>query len=267
MLLTAAHGCLKLKLHFVYRRVGIVMCSASWENIAMRSICVVVAVSSSFVFGMASASDDDEIKLSDCPAPVRKTLQTEAKGAKIETVTKEKNEDGAMVYWAEVAIGGKTFAIGALEDGTLSEMNLAFDDDDLPFDRCPSAVQATFRSEVFGEKVEAVARDMKYGVIIYQTVIDHKGKSYEIVVAEDGTLVEKVLVIDDEEVKLADCPAAVRATLHEHARGGEIGDVTRSTGIGQHTFEAEVKIKDKVYLIEVAESGLLISKSLEAIKN
>ena len=45
---------------------------------------------------------------------------------------------------------------------------------------------------------------------------------------------EKVLVIDDEEIKLADCPAAVRAALHEHANGGEIGDITRSTGIGQH---------------------------------
>ena len=233
----------------------------------MQPICIVIAVLSGFVFGIASAGDDEEIKLSDCPAPVRKTFQTEAKGAKIETVTKEKNDDGETVYWAKVAIGGKTFAMGALEDGTLTEMNLAFDDDDLPLDRCPAAVQATFRTEVFGEKIDAVARDMKYGVMIYQTVIDHKGRSYEIVVAEDGTLVEKVLVIDDEDVKLADCPAAVRAALHEHAKGGEIGDVTRSTGIGQHTFEAEVKIKDKVYLIEVAESGHLISKSLEAVKN
>ena len=107
---------------------------------------------------------------------------------------------------------------------------------------------------------------MKYGVTIYHTVVGHKGKSYEIVVAENGTLVEKVLVIDDEDVKLSDCPTVVRAALHEHARGGEIGDITRSTGIGQHTFEAEVKIKDKVYLIEVAESGLLISKSLEAVR-
>ena len=47
-------------------------------------------------------------------------------------------------------------------------------------------------------------------------------------------------------------------------RAGPIGDITRSTGIGRPTFEAEVEIKDKVYLIEVAESGLLISKSLEA---
>ena len=154
-----------------------------------------------------------------------------------------------------------------LEDGTLTEINLSIDDEDLPLDRCPAAVQATFRSEAYGEKVEAVGRDIKYGLTVYQTVVDHKGKTYEIVVAEDGTLVEKVLVIEDDEIKLSECPAAVRTALHEHAKGGEIGDITCSTGIGQHTFETEVKMKDRVYLLEVAENGLLISKSLEAVRN
>jgi hypothetical protein len=56
----------------------------------------------------------------------------------------------------------------------------------------------------------------------------------------------------------------VQAALRQHAKGGTVRDITRSTGIGQQTFEAEVEIKGKVYLIEVAEDGLLISKSLEA---
>ena len=232
----------------------------------MQPLWVVAAALSGVAFGIASAGDEEEVKFSDCPVAVRKTFQADAKGAKIDIVTKEKDGDAETVYWADVRINGKTYAMGVLEDGTVTEMNLAVDQEKLPFDRCPAAVQASFRSEAFGEKVEAVGRDMKYGVTIYQTVIAHKGKSYEIVVAEDGTLVEKDLVIDDEEIKFSDCPAAVRAALHEHAKGGEIGDITRSTGIGQHTFEAEVKIKAKVYLIEVAESGLLISKSLEAVR-
>jgi hypothetical protein len=232
----------------------------------MQPLCVVTVALSAFVFGVLSGGDEEEVQFSNCPAAVRKTFQAEAKGAKIETVTKEKDGDAETVYWADVAIGGKTYAIGVLNDGTLTEMNLAVDEEKLAFDRCPAAVQASFQSEAFGEKVDAVGRDMKYGVTIYQTVVDHKGKSYEIVVAEDGTLVEKVLVIDDEEVKFSDCPAAVRSALHAHANGGEIGEITRSTGIGHHTFEAEVKIKAKVYLIDVAESGLLISKSLEAVK-
>jgi hypothetical protein len=230
----------------------------------MQPLGIVTAATWGLVCGIASADDEPMLKFSQCPAAVRKTFQAETKGAKIETVTKEKDEDNETIYWAEVALGRKTYVIGVLEDGTLAEMNLSVDDVELSFDRCPAAVQATFRREAFGEKVHAVGKDIKYGVTIYQTVVAHRGKSYEIVVAEDGTLVEKVLVIDDEVVELAKCPAAVQATLHEHAKDGTVGAITRSTGIGRHTFEAEVEIKAKVFLIEVAESGLLISKSLEA---
>ncbi len=126
-----------------------------------------------------------------------------------------------------------------------------------PFKRPCAASRSARRSQ-------AVGKDIKYGVTIYETVVEHKGKSYEIVVAEDGTLVEKVLVIVDEEVTLEQCPVAVRVALREYAQGGTIGDITRSSGIGRHTFEAEVKFKESVYLIEVAENGHLISKSLEA---
>jgi hypothetical protein len=233
----------------------------------MQPIGFFIALLSGVFLGSAFADDDEEISFADCPPAVRKTLQAEAKNAKIETVSKEKNDDNETIYSARVAISGKTYDVATLEDGTLTEINLAVDDDDLPLEQCPAIVQATFRSEAYGEKVDAVARDIKYGLTVYQTVVDHKGKKFEIVVAEDGTLVEKVLVIEDDEIKLSDCPAAVRAALHEHAKGGEIGDITRSTGIGQHTFEAEVKMKERVYLIEVSESGLLLSKSLEAVKN
>ena len=229
----------------------------------MPPLWVITAALLSLAIEIAPFQDAPAIKLADCPAEVRKTLQAEAKGAKIETVRKEKDDD-ETIYWAEASIGGKPYAIGVLEDGTLTEMNLAVEDDELPFERCPAAVQATFRREAFGEKLEAVGKDMKYGITVYEIAVQHKGRSYEIVVAEDGTLVEKVLVIEDEELELAKCPAPVRATLREHAKGGTIGDVTRSAGISHPTFEAEVKIKDKVYLIEVAENGVLIAKSLEA---
>jgi hypothetical protein len=216
-------------------------------------------------FGGVAAGDEQEIKFAECPPAVKKTFEAEAKGAKIETVSKETDED-ETIYWADVVLGGKTYAIGVLEDGTLSEMNLAVDEDEVPFERCPPAVQATFKSEAFGFRIDTVGKDMKYGITIYEAMVEHKGKSYEVVVAEDGTLVEKVLVIDDEEVELAACPAVVQVALREHSAGGTVGEITRSTGIGRHTYEAEVEIKGKVYLIEISETGLLISKSLEAVE-
>ncbi len=230
----------------------------------MQPLLVVTSALLALGFGTGFTDDEQEVSFSDCPAAVRKTFEAEAKGVKFDTLTKEKDEDDQTVYWADVPLGDKTYAIGVLEDGTLTEMNLAVDEEELALEKCPAAVQATFRSEAFGEKVGLVGQEMKYGVTVYETAVVHNGKSYEIVVAQDGTLVEKVLVINDEEIELANCPAAVKATLRAHAKEGTIADITHSTGIGQHTFEAELKIKTKVYLVEIAESGLLISKSLEA---
>jgi hypothetical protein len=214
--------------------------------------------------GFAGRPDDPpSMKFGDCPAPVKKTLEAEARGFKIETVFQEKGEE-ETVYWAEARISGIPYAIGVLEDGTLSEMNRAVDDVELPLDKCPPTVQVVMRREAFSEKITEVGKDVKYGVVVYATVVQHRGKAYQIVVAEDGTLVEKVLVVDDDEIELEKCPAAVRAALEKHSEGGTIGEITRTTGIAHPTFEAEVKIKEKVYLIELADSGALISKSLEA---
>jgi hypothetical protein len=229
----------------------------------MKPLGVVTAASVGLVFGMATIGAGQEMKLSDCPAAVRKTIEAESKGGRIGTVNRAKEEE-ETVYWAETVVAGKTYAIGVLEDGTLAEMNLAVDEAEMPFERCPPAVQATFRHEAFGLAIKAVGKDRRYGVMVYEAAVEHRGKTYEIVVAEDGTLVEKVLVVEDEEIELTKCPTAVQAALREHAKGGTIGDVTRSTGIIRPTYEAEVKLQDKVYLIEVGENGALISKSLEA---
>ena len=214
--------------------------------------------------GWRRPTTGQEIKLSDCPAAVRKTIQAEAKGARIETVHKEKEED-ETVYWAEVVIGGKTYAIGVLEDGTLTEMNLAVDDAEVPFERCPAAVQATFRREAFGEKVEAVGKDMKYGVTIYETVVQHRGQGRTRSSSpRTGRSWRRSSSSRTRRSSWRSAPPPCRPPCASTPGAGPIGDITRSTGIGRPTFEAEVKIKDKVYLIEVAENGLLISKSLEA---
>ncbi len=88
---------------------------------------VLTAAILSLVFGMAPGDDEQELKFSACPAAVRNTMQAEAKGAKIETVTREKESEDETVYWADVTIGGRLYSIGVLEDGTCprcAEMNL-----------------------------------------------------------------------------------------------------------------------------------------------
>lgn len=232
----------------------------------MASIGFATALILGFSLSTAQVQEGREIAFAEAPPVVRKTFQAETQGTKIDTLAMEQDEDGETIYWAEIALEGRTYAVGVLADGTLSEINLAVDAPSVPIDRCPDEVQKAFRNEAFGEKIDHVGKDVRYGVTIYEAVIAHQGKSYEIVVANDGTLVEKVLVVDEDEVEFASCPEVVRSALRRHARGGKVGSVIRSTGIGGKTFEAEVEIKNHIYLIEVDEKGRLLSKSLEAVE-
>ena len=72
------------------------------EREVMPPLLIVPAALLGLVFMTASLTDEKEVKFSDCPAAVRKALKAETKGAKIETVTKEKDDDDQVIYWAEV---------------------------------------------------------------------------------------------------------------------------------------------------------------------
>ncbi|MDR3638266.1 MAG: hypothetical protein P4L84_30970 [Isosphaeraceae bacterium] len=221
-----------------------------------------LALGFSLVLTAAAVSrgeEEQELKLSDCPAAVQRTLRAEAKGAPIEVVTKETGED-STTYWATVVLAGKNYAVGVAGDGTLNEVSLEADEHEVKFAKCPPAVQATFRHESKDAKIDTVDKDVKYGTTVYATVAAIGGKDYALVVAQDGTLVEKTLVIEEDDIDLTNCPTAVQKALHEQARGGKVGSISRSSGIVGHVYDAEVEIEGKNYVVEVAENGMLVSK-------
>ena len=177
-------------------------------------------------------------------------------------MTKE-TEDDVTTYAVGVMIGGRPYGIVVLEDGTLTEMSLDVGEDEVRFAACPLAVQKTFHKETNDAKIESVGKDVRYGVPVYEAEVAVGGKEYSIVVAEDGTLVEKTLIVAEEEIEFAHCPAAVQKALRELSEGGELGDITRSSGIGVHVYEAAAQIHGKGYVLQVSDRGLLISKALD----
>ncbi|MGC3961217.1 MAG: hypothetical protein QM813_25795 [Verrucomicrobiota bacterium] len=68
-----------------------------------------------------------------------------------------------------------------------------------------------------------------------------------------------------EELKLADCPAAVQKTITDNAGGGTVGEVEKTTKKdGTIVYEADVKKADgKKIEIKVAADGKLIKVSDE----
>jgi len=112
--------------------------------------------------------DEVAIKFSEAPAAVQKTLEREANGASIETVTKEA-EDGQTIYEAEVKIDGKTYEIEVAENGILQEKKLKEDDEtEVKFSDCPAAVQKALKREANGAKIDKIERETRYGKPVYE---------------------------------------------------------------------------------------------------
>lgn len=220
-------------------------------------------LSLAFVFANVCFGDDEPPKLkpADCPAPVVKTIELESKGAKIENVVKIVFEE-ETTYQARFVMNSRHYRIDVNEDGTLNELSLDVTDDEIEFSKAPPAVQSMFRKESSKEtKFDTLIKDMKYGVTIYEAIVAVGNKEYSIIVAENGVLVEKMLIFAEDQIDLANCPAAVQAALKEHARDGKIGEITRSTGIAGHVYETQLEIEGKTYFLELTEGGNLITKT------
>ena len=92
--------------------------------------------------------DEREIRLADCPSPVRKALNDEADGAAIDTVEKD-TKAGHVSYTAGVEIDGNYYWITVAADGTLIDKTLddeAEDDADQPDETAEEPVLVVVRA-------------------------------------------------------------------------------------------------------------------------
>ena len=90
------------------------------------------------------------------------------------------------------------------DQSAASQLVATDDDDDEKEERvkladCPKPVQKTLKRESKGGKIEEIVREKEDGKIIYEAEIELDGKEYEVEVAEDGTLLSKVLEDDDDD--------------------------------------------------------------------
>jgi len=156
--------------------------------------------------------DGFTLKFSDVPAAVQKTLTREANGAKIETVEK-KIADAKATFEADVLIDGKIYEIEVAEDGILQEKKLQEAVEiAVNFAECPAAVQKTLNREANGAKIDKVDKDTTHGRPVYEIDVKIDGRTYEILVAENGLLLSKEL---DKDGKLAKAAVKVSAKVPE----------------------------------------------------
>jgi uncharacterized membrane protein YkoI len=140
------------------------------------------------------------LPLAECPKAVQKTIEREARGAKVDKVDIESKND-MIVFEADAKIGQANYEILVAVDGTLISKRLDEEDEsaetEVKFADCPADVQKTLTSEAEGATIKGVDKFMKEGRWLFETDVAINGKNYEIIVAESGFLLSKKL--DNEE--------------------------------------------------------------------
>ncbi len=172
----------------------------------------------------ATIQADDEkekkVSVSDCPKAVQKTLKHEAGKGKIVDVDVRKI-DGVAIYESEVLFGDLEYDIVIRGDGTLLAKLLENDGDDedegheedgdeegdeddeeeaetpVRMADLPKSVKKTLKREARGGEIEEIEKETEGDNVVYEAEVEFGEKEYEVEIAQDGTLLSKVL--EEEE--------------------------------------------------------------------
>jgi len=137
----------------------------------------------------------------------------------------------------------------------------------IKFTSAPAAVQKTFKEEVKGGKIELLGKGMNEKGAFYKALIGFGANNYEVAVAENGTLLEKILQMSTDQIAVEDCPAPVMKTLKEEARGAKIETIEQVAEGKRLHFVVNVVVQKVKYQIIVMDDGTLISKVIDDEKD
>lgn len=115
----------------------------------------------------------------------------------------------------------------------------------------PPAVQKTVQEQSKGGRVRGLSKELDQGKTVYEAELLINGRSKDMLIAEDGAIIEI-----EEQVALNSLPAAVQAALRKGAGKGRITLVEAVTKDGALAFyEAHVTTRGKVTEVKVGTDG------------
>ena len=131
-------------------------------------------------FAFAAEDSEKPVKLEDVPAAVAKAIKAAVGDAKLKELKSEK-EDGVESIEAVWEVKGRVHEITVGLDGTvLSEEEI------IPLDEAPAAVQAAIRKEAGDRKIIEVERVKEKGKTLFEAVIKTAKGKLELKLDEAG---------------------------------------------------------------------------------
>lgn len=227
----------------------------------------VLAALASLAIATSAAAEQTRLKLSECPSAVQQTFVAEAKGARLESIFKQ-TDDEKTIYRAIVSIASRPYEILVGDDGTLLEKRLDEEivESEVAFSEAPADVRKTFEAESEGNQIKALNKTSQGDKSYYEAGVTIDGKNYWLMVDGRGRLLEKRLgfEIEEDQIDLDEAPAAVQETLKRIAKDAEIESLHKTTEDGKSQFDALVKLEGRNYFIRINDDGALLEKSLDS---
>lgn len=208
----------------------------------MRSLLQILLVFNLGVV-LSSSSWADEVKLSDVPAAVQKTIKAQAALGKVLKISQEKDDDG-VTFTVVASRKEQEFSYFVAEDGTLMEVQMALEE-------APAAVQKTIRAQVGKGKLDSISKSVDEGETSYDvdfTTAD--GKAQTLTLGADGK-------IQAQQIALAEAPEAVRKMIETQVGQGKLGGVYKNMDEGETFYDVDYVKGDKELDFTVGADGKL----------
>ena len=118
----------------------------------------------------------------------------------------------------------------------------------------PAAVRRTAVEQSKGATVVAITREADEGQTVYEVAMKRNGRSRDIIIGLDGTV-----LIAEDEVRMAELPAGVRATLEKHAGAGRILRIETVRQRGRLAYyEAQLRSGKRISELKIGLDGKVL---------
>jgi len=118
----------------------------------------------------------------------------------------------------------------------------------------PLAVQKTVQEQSRGAKIRALTREVEEGKTFFEVELRINGRGRDVLIDPSGAVVET-----EDQITLAEAPAAVKAEIEKQAGKGRIISVESVTKAGAIVFyEAAIRHARKITEIKISPDGKMI---------
>lgn len=211
---------------------------------SLGSMIVLLGTGASSVDVIGADAPAKIIPLTQAPLPVQKAIQSQLRGAKLQSI-EQISEDGEVSYQAVIMRAGEERDLIVAADGTILSIELGLSE-------TPPDVQKTIKAQLGRATIENIDKVFDDGEVTYEIEMTKDGQRREFTVGADGTL----LNID---ISLAEAPAAVQKTVSAQLAGGALVNIEKSLEDGETIYEIEFQKNGKDRSMSVAEDGKLLS--------